>query len=97
MERLTLRGTDPITGDHHHLLYHPPRTQQVRDRLLVNPVDAENSVRRQLSRYHAYKDDLLEYYCDAVHVNGDQDAHTVFETIESVIVNPLPNCKSTMS
>lgn len=29
MERLSLRATDPITGERYHMLYNPPRTQEV--------------------------------------------------------------------
>ncbi|KAL5012337.1 hypothetical protein ScPMuIL_010888 [Solemya velum] len=90
LERLTNRVTDPITGDHYHLLYNPPRTQEVKERLECRPSDCDQEVRKRLSQYHAYIEEIADYYSDAQHINADQDPHTVFECIESMIVNPLP-------
>jgi len=92
LERLTLRATDPISGQHYHLLYDPPRTQEVKERLEINPTDREEAVVGQFSQYQSYRDELGDYYAEhgAQRVNADQDKYTVFENIESVIVNPLP-------
>jgi len=49
----------------------------------------------RLAEYHAHRDELLAFYSGlggAQRVNADQDVHTVFETLEALIVNPLPNC-----
>ena len=32
-ERLCLRRLDPVTGEQYHLLYNPPPTQEIKDRL----------------------------------------------------------------
>ena len=48
-------------------------------------------VRKRLAAFYAYQEDLQDYYSQAARVNADQDPHTVFEYIESTIVNPLPN------
>jgi len=90
LERLTLRATDPISGERYHMLYNPPRTQQIKDRLTQNPRDCEDEVRKRLATYSAHQEDLQDYYGAAARVNADQDPHTVFEYIESTIVNPLP-------
>jgi len=90
IERLTLRATDPLTGEHYHLLYNPPLTQEIKDRLSTFPPDDEEQVRKRLSQYHAYSEELTDYYVDGQLINGDQDPHTVFESIESTIVNQLP-------
>ncbi|KAH3886530.1 hypothetical protein DPMN_010541 [Dreissena polymorpha] len=90
MERLTLRQTDPITGERYHMLYNPPQTQEVKERLLQHPSDTEDSVRQRLAQYHTYVEEIADYYVDAQHINADQDPHTVFECIESMVVNPLP-------
>ena len=64
---------------------------QVKERLQIRPADSEDAVRKRLAQYNAYAEELDEYYTDtAQHVNADQDPHTVFECIESMIVNPLP-------
>lgn len=97
VERLSLLSTDPITGDRYHLLYHPPRTPEVKSRLVVNPRDAEDTVRRRLAAFRAVAGDLEDFYTNALHINAEQDEHHVFEMIESMIVNPLPKCKPTAS
>ncbi|KAJ8299873.1 hypothetical protein KUTeg_021392 [Tegillarca granosa] len=93
--RLTLRATDPITGERYHMLYNPPRTQEVKSRLQKHAKDEEETVKKRLASYNAYVEELTDYYLDGQHVNGDQDPHTVFECIESMIVNPLPKRFST--
>lgn len=92
LERLTLRATDPMTGNQYHLLYNPPRTQEVKDRLQTHPSDTVDAVTAELSKYQAYREELLDYYSNygCQRVNVDQDTHTIFETLESMIVNPLP-------
>lgn len=90
MERLTLRETDPITGERYHMLYNPPQSQEVKERLCKLPSDTEEEVRKRLAQYHTYVEEIADYYTDAQHVNADQDPHTVFECIESMVVNPLP-------
>ena len=90
IERLTQRATDPVTGERYHMLYNPPRTQEVKDRLIYHPQDQEEAVRKRLAQYHAYVEEIADYYLDAQHVIADQDPHTVFECLESVTVKPLP-------
>lgn len=90
VERLTLRATDPITGDRYHNLYNPPRTEEVKARLTRHPKDESGEVHKRLGVYNAYMEEISDFYVDAQHVNADQDPHTVFECIESMIVNPLP-------
>ena len=96
LERLTLRATDPISGQNYHLLYNPPRTQEIKERLEINPADREEAVVARLSQYQSYRDALAEFYAElgAQRANADQDKHTVFETIESMMVNPLPKQSS---
>lgn len=38
----------------------------------------------------SFVDELQEYYSTGHHVNAEQDYITVFEEIESYIVNPVP-------
>ena len=37
-----------------------------------------------------FADEIADFYETAQRINADQDPHTVFECIESMIVNPLP-------
>jgi len=96
LERLTLKATDPYSGNQYHLLYNPPMTEEIKDRLRVNPKLAEDAVTAHLTEYHAHRDELMDFYSShgAQRVNADQDSHTVFETLEGLIVNPLPSCKT---
>ena len=63
---------------------------QVKDRLIVSPKDEDEAVRKQLASYHTFAEELSDYYSDSQHVGADQDPHTVFECIESMVVKPLP-------
>ncbi|XP_060245757.1 adenylate kinase 8 isoform X5 [Meriones unguiculatus] len=90
LERLTLRRTDPVTGERFHLMYKPPPTVEVQVRLLQNPKDSEDHIRLQTELFYRNCGDLEEYYSRAITINGDQDPYTVFEYIESGIINPLP-------
>ncbi|XP_058528700.1 adenylate kinase 8 isoform X3 [Ochotona princeps] len=90
MERLTLRRMDPVTGDRYHLLYKPPPTQEIQERLLQNPRDHEERVKFKMDLFYRNSAELEQFYSQAITLNGDQDPYTVFEYIESGIINPLP-------
>lgn len=90
IERLSLRMTDPVSGESYHSLYKPAPRVDVHQRLQQNPADAEQKVHLRLDMYHAGAEELEEFYQDVIHVNADQDPYTVFEFIESCIVKPLP-------
>ena len=56
-----------------------------------SPKDVESAVNSRIAQYQAYIEEIAEYYEEsAQHINADQDIHTVFECIESIIVNPIP-------
>lgn len=89
LERTTLRYLDPITGERYHMLNNPPPTEDIRDRLVQKSSDSDTIVNQKLSEYFAHVKGLLEHYEDVgIKINGDQDANTVFESIESGVVNP---------
>lgn len=90
MERLTMRRLDPVTGERYHMQYNPPRHSYVADRLQIHPQDTEHAVQGRLRLYEANAEDLDEYFTQSQHLNADQDIHTVFELIESMLVNPIP-------
>jgi adenylate kinase family enzyme len=47
-------------------------------------------VNAKINEYFSNVQPLVDFYENvAIHVNGDQDANTVFESIESGIVNRL--------
>ncbi|ESO95118.1 hypothetical protein LOTGIDRAFT_188991 [Lottia gigantea] len=90
IERLTQRYTDPVTGERYHLQYNPPRTYDVKHRLVRHPRDMDTGVRKRIAQFNAYKDELSDFYESSQHVNADQDPHTIFESLESMIAEPLP-------
>ncbi|KAM9081776.1 adenylate kinase 8 isoform 2-T2 [Megaptera novaeangliae] len=90
IERLTLRRTDPVTGERYHLMYKPPPTVEIQARLLQSPKDSEEQIKLRTDLFYRNSAELEEFYGRAITVNGDQDLYTVFEYIESGIINPLP-------
>jgi len=92
IERLSYRLLDPITGQRYHQLYDPPQSYKIKARCVKHPKDMECSIRKRLDEYYSSNQELLSYYEDykPIHVNADQDHHTVMEYVESTIVNPLP-------
>ena len=91
IERVTLRYLDPITGERYHMLFNPPPTQEIRERLVQKRGDAEENIRNKINHYYTYVNDLADYYeTIGIHINADQDPNTVFESIESNIINRLP-------
>ncbi|XP_023601441.1 adenylate kinase 8 [Myotis lucifugus] len=90
IERLTLRRTDPVTGERYHLIYKPPPTMEVQARLRQNPKDSEEQVKFKMDLFYRNSAELEEFYKQAITLNGDQDPYTVFEYLESGITHPLP-------
>lgn len=74
----------------YHLLYKPPPTQEIQERLLQNPRDQEERVKFKMDLFYRNSAELEQFYSQAITLNGDQDPYTVFEYIESGIINPLP-------
>jgi adenylate kinase len=89
LERVTLRYVDPMTGKRYHLFYNPPPNQEIKDRLKQNPKDSEDRLKKKVEQYQMLLDDLVAYYTRGLHINADQDPQTVFECIETSLVNPL--------
>nr|XP_046242442.1 adenylate kinase 8 [Scatophagus argus]XP_046242443.1 adenylate kinase 8 [Scatophagus argus]XP_046242444.1 adenylate kinase 8 [Scatophagus argus]XP_046242446.1 adenylate kinase 8 [Scatophagus argus]XP_046242447.1 adenylate kinase 8 [Scatophagus argus] len=83
LERLTLRSTDPVSGERFHAMTRPAPCTEVQNRLRTRPEDSVHTVTHQLNQYRTYAAALQTVYPDAVHINADQDPHTVFEALES--------------
>ncbi|XP_019496983.1 PREDICTED: adenylate kinase 8 isoform X2 [Hipposideros armiger] len=91
IERVTLRRTDPVTGERYHLMYKPPPTLEIQARLLQNPKDSEEQVKLRTDLFYKNCAELEHFYRQAITLNGDQDPYSVFEYLESGIINPLPS------
>ena len=91
IERTTLRYIDPITGERYHMLYNPPPTQEVRERLRKKATDTDEIVKAKISEFYSSIRYIHDYYEPILqHINADQEPSTVFELIESGVVNPIP-------
>lgn len=55
-----------------------------------HPRYTEEKVLSRIQTYNDHVSDLVDYYGWGQHVNADQDPLTVFERLESGLVNPLP-------
>ena len=71
-------------------MYKPPPTVEVQARLLQNPKDSEEQIKLKMDLFYRNSAELEQFYGDAITLNGDQDPYTVFEYIESGIINLLP-------
>ncbi|KAK4472506.1 hypothetical protein MN116_003752 [Schistosoma mekongi] len=90
-ERLSGRRIDPVSGTRFHISCESAEDASLSQRGLKDPNDEEGVIGPKLSRFIAHRDDIIDYYDSRViRVHADRDIHTVFEEIESAIVNPLP-------
>ncbi|XP_061586263.1 adenylate kinase 8 [Cololabis saira] len=55
LERITLRATDPVTGQRFHTLSQPAPSSEVRDRLQTRPEDRTEAVAQRLEEYRSYE------------------------------------------
>lgn len=83
LERLTLRATDPVSGQSFHTVTRPAPSAEVQNRLKTRPEDSVMSVTQRLKEYRIHSAALQSVYPDAVHIDADQDPHSVFEAMES--------------
>ncbi|XP_034728153.1 adenylate kinase 8 [Etheostoma cragini] len=83
LERITLRATDPVSGERFHAMTRPAPSSEVTDRLKTRPEDSTDSVTHNLSQYRIHSAVLQAVYPDACHIDADQDPHSVFEALES--------------
>ncbi|XP_042579325.1 adenylate kinase 8-like [Cyprinus carpio] len=79
IERVTLRGVDPVTGEWYYSIYKPASGPEVQSRLRFNPRHSKAQLLKRLKEYWNYAADLQAFYPQAVYINADQDPHTVFE------------------
>uniref|UniRef100_A0A673IRY2 Uncharacterized protein n=1 Tax=Sinocyclocheilus rhinocerous TaxID=307959 RepID=A0A673IRY2_9TELE len=94
IERVTLRGLDPVTGEWYHSIYKPAPGPDVQSRLRFNPRHSEAELQKRLKEYWNHAVDLQAIYPQAVYINADQDPHTVFESLESRLVGRLPKVQT---
>ncbi|XP_037536733.1 adenylate kinase 8 [Nematolebias whitei] len=83
LERISLRATDPLSGERYHTVTRPAPSAEVQNRLQTAPDDDLDVVTLRLKQYRVRSAGLQSVYPDAVHVVADQNPHSVFEALES--------------
>ncbi|XP_068559133.1 adenylate kinase 8 isoform X2 [Cebidichthys violaceus] len=83
VERISLRATDPVSGQRFHAVTRPAPSSEVQNRLKTRPEDNTHSVTHTLSQYRTHTAALQCVYPHAGHIDVDQDPHSVFESLES--------------
>uniref|UniRef100_A0A3B3D2Q4 Uncharacterized protein n=1 Tax=Oryzias melastigma TaxID=30732 RepID=A0A3B3D2Q4_ORYME len=79
-ERITLRATDPVSGQRFHAVSNPAPSAEFHSRLQTRPEDSREEVMRRLKEYRELSDSV---YPDAAHVDADPQPWTVFEALLS--------------
>uniref|UniRef100_A0A3Q3EX65 Adenylate kinase 8 n=1 Tax=Labrus bergylta TaxID=56723 RepID=A0A3Q3EX65_9LABR len=79
LERITLRATDPVSGETFHSLVRPAPSSEVQDRLKTRPEDSTNTATHTLRQYRMN----ITLFPDVVYIDADQDPHSVFGALES--------------
>ncbi|XP_036955067.1 adenylate kinase 8 isoform X1 [Acanthopagrus latus] len=85
VERISLRATDPVSGQRFHLVTRPAPSSEVQNRLKTRPEDSAHTLTHTLSQYRTHTAALQSVYPAGVHIDADQDPRSVFETLESLL------------
>ncbi|XP_060894145.1 adenylate kinase 8 [Labrus mixtus] len=83
LERITLRATDPVSGETFHSLVRPAPSSEVQDRLKTRPEDSTNTATHTLRQYRMNIAAIQTLFPDVVYIDADQDPHSVFGALES--------------
>ncbi|XP_054844493.1 adenylate kinase 8-like [Eublepharis macularius] len=90
LQRLCQRATDPVSGERYHGIFKPPTDTEVHKRLLQNPRDRPGRVEEKVDMYNRQVAMLEDFYDEGISLNADQDPYTIFEYVESCLVQSLP-------
>ncbi|XP_062237603.1 adenylate kinase 8 isoform X3 [Platichthys flesus] len=83
VERISLRATDPVSGERFHAVTRPALSSEIQNRLETRPEDRTHSVTHTLNQCRTHTAALQSVYPDMVLIDADQDPHSVFEALES--------------
>uniref|UniRef100_UPI0037E73489 adenylate kinase 8 n=1 Tax=Semicossyphus pulcher TaxID=241346 RepID=UPI0037E73489 len=83
VERITLRATDPVSGERFHAVTRPAPSFEVQNRLKTRAEDSTDTVTHTLRQYRMNIVGVQSVYPDTLHIDADQDPHSVFEALES--------------
>lgn len=90
VKRLAGRRVCPNCGAVYHILYNPPKNDNVCDKcgtpLIQRDDDKEEVIKRRLEVYHQQTAPLIDYYKDSiVKVDATANPEEVYKTIKSVL------------
>ncbi|CAB1434431.1 unnamed protein product, partial [Pleuronectes platessa] len=83
VERISLRATDPVSGERFHAVTRPALSSEIQNRLETRPEDRTPTVTHTLNQCRTHTAALQSVYPDMVLIDADQDPHSVFEALES--------------
>ncbi|KAK7904350.1 hypothetical protein WMY93_016957 [Mugilogobius chulae] len=82
VHRVSLRGTDPVTGISYHSLSSPAPSAEVQSRLQTSPAHHMDTVLQRLQHFSSQTAGLSDVYPDAIHIDAQQSPESVFEILE---------------
>lgn len=82
LHRVSLRSTDPVSGNIYHSVTTPAPSTEVQSRLQTRPSDQREAVLQRLQHYSSLSPGLQTVYPDGLHISAEQDPHSVFEILE---------------
>ncbi|WP_297888776.1 adenylate kinase [Sulfurihydrogenibium sp.] len=90
VKRLAGRRVCPNCGAVYHILYNPPKKDEICDKcgtpLIQRDDDKEEVIKRRLEVYHQQTATLIDYYKDSiVKVDATANPEEVYKTIKSVL------------
>lgn len=90
IKRLSGRRVCPSCGAVYHLVYNPPKVDEICDRcgseIIQRDDDKEEVIKKRLEVYHSQTSPLIEYYGQKVLVvDATQDKESVYNQILSVL------------
>ncbi|TWW60943.1 Adenylate kinase 8 [Takifugu flavidus] len=83
LNRISLRATDPISGQRFHAVTRPALSPEVQNRLRTRPKDTTPVMIRKLKLYRLDCVGLQSLYPEAVHIDADLDPQSVFDLLDS--------------
>ncbi|KAM4577804.1 adenylate kinase 8 [Fundulus diaphanus] len=83
LERLSLRATDPVSGQRYHAVTRPAPGLEIQNRLQTAPEDGTEPVTQRLKVFRVRSAALQSVYPDAVYIDADQNPYSVLEALES--------------
>uniref|UniRef100_H3C7S4 Uncharacterized protein n=1 Tax=Tetraodon nigroviridis TaxID=99883 RepID=H3C7S4_TETNG len=83
LSRVSLRATDPVSGQRFHAVTRPALSPEVRTRLRTRAQDSAALMAPRLQRYRLDSAGLQSLFPEAVHVDADLDPQTVFDLLDS--------------